>query len=270
MIDLHCHILPGLDDGARNLQEAVEMARMAAEDGIQKIIATPHLFRGAVNFGGLSLIQEKREEFCQALQRNEIHLEIFAGAEVHISHNLIDEIRKNRENLVLNKSSYLIVEFPSDHVFSGVKNLFFDLMSEGITPIIAHPERNSVFIRNPERLYELIQMGGLSQANSGSLLGVYGTKTSEMAGRFLKWGLIHFIASDGHNTQSIVPRLSEAIKKAALIVGEKNARRLTQDNPQAVLDDKELPYLPSLIDPKEKERALNLKIPGFLDRKSVV
>jgi protein-tyrosine phosphatase len=157
MIDLHSHILPGLDDGAQSMEESLEMAKIAERDGVEKIVATPHLFRGNFiyedlgiigNFiyEDLGIIEIKRSELSQVLKENNIHVEILAGAEVHVSHNLIDEIRKNRENLVLNQSSYMVVEFPSDLIFSGAKNLFFELMSEGIIPIIAHPERNSVFI----------------------------------------------------------------------------------------------------------------------------
>ncbi len=194
-------------------------------------------------------------------------MEILAGAEVHISHNLIDEIRKNRGNLALNQSSYMFVEFPSDHVFSGVKNLFFELMSEGINPIIAHPERNSVFIHSPSMLYELIQMGGLSQANSGSFSRVYGTRVEEAAHYFLELNLVHFIASDSHNTHSVVSRLSEAVKRARMIVGEEKARALVKDNPQAVLDDEEIPYLPDPVNPKEKEKSFKINIRNIFGNK---
>ncbi|MBA7694408.1 Tyrosine-protein phosphatase YwqE [subsurface metagenome] len=155
MIDLHCHILPGLDDGAQSLDEAIEMARIAEKDGIEKIVATPHLFRDNYVHEDLSIIEKKCKELNKTLKVNNIHMEILSGAEVHVSHNLIDEIRKNRDYLVLNKSRYMFVEFPSEHVFSGVQKLFFELMQEDIIPIIAHPERNSVFVRHPSLLYEL-------------------------------------------------------------------------------------------------------------------
>jgi len=268
MIDLHTHILPGLDDGARSLEESLEMAKIAERDGIEKIVATPHLFRGNFIHEDLSIIEKKRSELSQALRENNIHVEILAGAEVHISHNLIDEIRKNRENLVLNQSSYMFVEFPSSLVFSGAKNLFFELMSEGINPIIAHPERNSVFIHSPSLLYELIQMGGLSQANSGSFSGLYGRRVEEAVLHFLELNLIHFIASDCHNTHSLVSRLSEAVKRARMIVGEENARALVKDNPQAVLDDRKIPYLPEPINPKEKEKSFKIKIPNIFKHRS--
>ncbi len=250
------------------MEESLEMAKVAERDGVEKIVATPHLFRGNFIHGDLTIIDKKRSELSQAMKENNIRVEILAGAEVHISHNLIDEIRKNRENLVLNKSSYMFVEFPSDLVFSGAKNLFFELMSEGINPIITHPERNSVFIHNPFLLYELIQMGGLSQANSGSFSGFYLRRVEEAVLHFLELNLIHFIASDSHNTHSLVSRLSEAVKIARMIVGEEKARAFVNDNPQAVLNDKEIPYLPETLTPKEKEKSFKIKIPNIFGHKS--
>lgn len=267
MIDLHCHILPGLDDGANTLYEAVEMARMAEEDGIRKIVATPHLFRGEFTPKDLGLIEEKKQEFVKALEKMNINIEVFTGAEVHISHNLIDKIKKNRGFLVINQSSYMFVEFPSEHVFSGVKDLFFNLMSEGITPVITHPERNSIFIRNPSLLYELVQMGAFCQANSGSFMGLYGIRSQQAVYKFLELGLVHFIASDCHNTRSIIPKLSEAVVRASEVVGEANAAALVMDNPQAVLDNQEIPYFPAPVSPGEKEKSLKIKIPSFFRRK---
>jgi len=191
---------------------------------------------------------------------NNIHVEILSGAEVHISHNLIDEIRKNRDYLVLNKSAYMFVEFPSEHVFSGVQKLFFELMREDIIPVIAHPERNSVFVRHPSLLYELVQMGAPAQANRGSFLGIYGKETKEAVLRFLKLNLIHFIASDGHNTDSLVPRISEAVMRIEIEVGAERARALVVDNPKAVLEDRELPFFTEPINPNEKKLKLSLKI----------
>jgi protein-tyrosine phosphatase len=152
----------------------------------------------------------------------------------------------------------MFVEFHADHVFSGVKDLFFGLMSEGIIPIIAHPERNSVFVHKPSLLCELIQMGGLSQVNSGSFSGLYGRRVEKAVLYFMELNLIHFIASDSHHTHSMVSRLSEASRKAEIIVGKEKAGALVRDNPQAVLDDEEIPYLPEPIYPKEKSFKINM------------
>lgn len=266
MIDLHCHILPGIDDGAKSLEEAVEMAKIAEDEGIERIVATPHLFRGDFMHEDLSIIEERRKELSRALEANNIHVELLSGAEVHIAHNLMEEIRKNRNSLVINRSSYMFVEFPSRHVFSGVKELFFELMSEGIIPIIAHPERNSVFVRNPTFLYDLVQMGSLAQANSGSLSGMYGREAEQAISLFLEMNLIHFIGSDGHNTTALAPRLLEARERAERIIGEEGAWSLVRENPGAVLEDKEIPYQPEAMNPSKKEKRLPLKIPLFKRR----
>jgi len=266
MIDLHAHILPGLDDGAQTMKEAMEIARAARQNGIKKIVATPHLFRNNFIYEDLNIIETKKTELIKNLRVNDIDLKIFRGAEVHISHNLIDEIKKNKKHLVINNSSYMFVEFPSEHVFSRVKSLFFDLMSEGIRPIIAHPERNYVFINNPEILYELVQMGALAQANSGSFSGLYGRSSMEAVFNFIELGLIHFIASDCHNTYSIPPQLSEAVAKTSEMIGEKKARAMVEDNPQAVLDNREIAFLPEALNPKAKQKSFSLKIPHVLRR----
>jgi protein-tyrosine phosphatase len=261
MIDLHCHILPGVDDGARTLEEALDMALMAEKEGVQKIVATPHLFRDNYNLENFAVIEAKRGELSRALKKNNIAVEVLPGAEVHISHNLLDTIRKNRQNLVLNQSSYMFVEFPASHVFSGAKNLFFALMNEGIMPIIAHPERNAVFIQNPVILYELIQMGALAQANTGSFLGLYGDRTGKAVLQFLELHLIHFIGSDSHSPNSLSCRLREAMAKVELIVGKEQTQALVNDNPSAVINDQELPFLLTPTNPREKEKSFNIKIP---------
>lgn len=267
MIDLHTHILPGLDDGANSLDVAVEMAKIAAEDGITVMVATPHLFRNNFVYDDLSIIKKQTKKLGGLLKENGIALEILSGAEVHISHNLIDEIRKHRKNLVLNGSAYMFVEFPSDHVFSGVKKLFFELMSEGIVPVIAHPERNTVFVRHPELLYEMIQMGSLAQANRGSFSGLYGRTVQEAVYNFLNLNFIHFIASDCHNASSSAPKLSEAVRIVGEMAGQEKAKALVELNPRAVLEDKELPYLPDPINPREKEKSFKIRIPNIFKRK---
>jgi protein-tyrosine phosphatase len=124
MIDFHSLILPGLGGGARSLEEAVEMAKIAEDEGIEKIVATPHLFWGYFMYEDLGIKEEKRKELSSTLEADNTHGGLVNGAEVHIAHNLMEEIRKNRALLVINRSSYLFVEFPSQHVFSGVKELF--------------------------------------------------------------------------------------------------------------------------------------------------
>ncbi|MBN1270794.1 MAG: hypothetical protein JXB26_00855 [Candidatus Aminicenantes bacterium] len=267
MVDIHCHILPGLDDGAQDMSESIKMAHIAKEDGIQAIIATPHIFRGTYNYDDLSIIEQKSIELAAVLDRYRIDIRLFTGAEVHLSHNLIDEIRRHREHLTLANSSYMFVEFPSDHVFQGVKHLIFDLMSEGITPVIAHPERNTVFIHHPELLFELVTMGALAQANAGSFTGLYGSESEAAVLSFLELNLIHFIATDGHNTRSMSPRLSEACRKAADLVGEEQATALVSDNPRHIIENRDFFPAHEPINPASHEKKLKIKLPRLFRRK---
>lgn len=267
MIDIHCHILPGLDDGAHSLQQAVEMAKIAAEDGIDKIIATPHLYRGSFPPFDLPLIEKRCRELEISLHSVGIALKIYPGAEVHISHQILDEIKKHEKYLVLNQSSYMLLEFPSGHVFSGAKNLFFELMGMGINPIIAHPERNHSFIENPELLFDLISMGTLAQANTGSFTGVYGRKVQMTAERFLNCGLFQFISSDGHNCTRLAPRLSDMQKLVVERLGEVEADALFKLNQQSILDNKEIPYRRDPLNPNHARTSLRIKLPKFFSNR---
>lgn len=264
MIDIHSHILPGLDDGADSIETALEMAQTAVDDGITKMIATPHLFRAGYPKGGIKGVKKARKKFIYALKENSIPLEILPGAEVHVSHNLIDEIKTNRDSLVLNKSRYMFLEFPSEHIFSGVKDLIFKLKTSGIVPIIAHPERNSVLRNNLDFLYDLLNMGALTQVNQGSFSGVYGNRAQNAVFRFLELGYVHFLATDCHNTWVIQPKLSGAVRKAGKVIGEKNARALVEDNPLSVVEDKDLSYMPKPQKEERKKKTLKIKLPSFI------
>ena len=167
---------------------------------------------------------------------------------------------------MLNGSSYLLIEFPSKHIFSGVGELLFELMSQDITPIIAHPERNDVFIRHPEMLYKLIQRGSLAQANIGSLLGLHGEKVKETLLGFLEWNLVHFIGSDGHSMRGISPGFSKAFTLVRDNFSERTARALMFINPHAVLEDRAISYHPEPVDPLKKRKTIRIKIPKIFKR----
>lgn len=266
MIDIHSHILYGLDDGAQSLDESIQMAKIAVRDGIKKVVGTPHLFRGDYNSKDLNIVQKIRKELEDELEKQNIPLEIYTGAEVHLSHRLIDEIGENKPHLVINNGSYMLLEFPTSHIFSGTKDLFFQLMSEGITPIIAHPERNTVFLRNSDLLYELISMGALVQANSGSFSGIYGSRIREAVDRFLINNFIHFIGTDAHNVRSMPPRLSTTVRKIRERVGEKHAYALVFDNPEAVLASEPIPFRPEPVAPKQRARSFKVSLPKFFQK----
>lgn len=139
-------------------------------------------------------------------------------------------------------------------------------MSYGISPIIAHPARNSVFTRKPSLLYELIQIGGFGQANSHSFTGIYGRETEETVFYLLELNLIHIIGSDSHNTGTLAPRLKEAVKRIETVKGEKVVKGLGWDNPKAVIENIEIPFLPEPIRREEEHKRIRLKIPFFKNK----
>ncbi|MFQ6082949.1 MAG: tyrosine-protein phosphatase [Candidatus Aminicenantia bacterium] len=265
MIDLHTHILPQLDDGSSSFEESVKMAEIAVADGITKIAATPHLFRNNYFYSELSIIEERRKELNSFLVSRKIPLELLSGAEVHLTHNILDQINENRKYLTINNTSYLFIELPSDYIFPRIKELFFDVMTERITPIITHPERNSVFFRKPEILYQLIHMGAMAQLNAGSLTGIYGMGVYRLAVYFLKMNYIHLIGSDAHNSRSKPPVLSKAVEAASKIIGQEKASALVEENPRAIIRNEQLPYYEEPINPI-RERKLRIKIPEFINK----
>lgn len=266
MIDIHSHILPGLDDGAASLEESVKMARAAVADGISKMVATPHLFRGGFVNNGLDVIEKKKTELQKLLESEGIGLELYHGTEVYVTHNLIEKVVRERENLVVNHGRSMLIEFPGGHIFSGVRDLIFDIMTEGLQVIIVHPERNRVFQSDPGFLCELIEMGSLCQANSGSFTGLYGLEVQQTAIRFLEWNYLHFLGSDCHNTRSLPPVLSRARDKIAELAGSETARALVEDNPQAVLEGEDIPCFPEPLNPKKKGKSLRIKLPRFFSK----
>jgi protein-tyrosine phosphatase len=264
MIDLHCHILPGLDDGSPSLDVSLAMARRASQDGITDIVATPHLFRGESRLPDFGLISKKKSELQSALEKEGIPLTIHGGVEARFSHNILEEIKKHRPHLVLAGSSYMFVEFPFEYVYPGVKEVFFQVMNEGIVPIIAHPERITDFMHHPEMLYDLVEMGALVQANAGSFSGRSGGEVRQAAIRFLNLNLIHFIATDAHDLEHRPPVLSDAARTVADIVGAEAATSFVQDNPRAVLDDAPPPYQPDPINPRAApEKHMRFRIPSI-------
>ncbi|KKK38889.1 tyrosine protein phosphatase [Mesobacillus campisalis] len=197
MIDIHCHILPGIDDGAQTIEDSLEMARRAVQEGITAIIATPHHNKaGYVN--PKEEIVRKCKELNDILQSENLPLEILPGQEPAIGGELIEDF-ENKRLQTLNGTQYLFVEMPSSQVPRYTERLLFDLQLKGIVPIIVHPERNRELLENPELLYQLVKKGALTQLTAGSLTGRFGKKIRTFSFDILNSNLVHLIASDAHN-----------------------------------------------------------------------
>ncbi|HEU4963699.1 MAG TPA: CpsB/CapC family capsule biosynthesis tyrosine phosphatase [Bacilli bacterium] len=233
MIDLHCHILPGLDDGAQTLEDALEMARIAVADGITDIVATPHT-RDGVYRNDAEAVLAAVESFQRELEAAEIPLRIHPGAEVHVHVEFVENLLDGNTLTIGNGRKYVLLELPVQSIPRFTDELIYELSVEGITPIIAHPERNVALRENPNRLAEWIEQGAIAQVTAGSLLGKMGERAKKTAELMVQRRLVHVVASDAHNSGRRRPELGEAYRVLASLVDEEEATRY-QVNASAVL-----------------------------------
>ncbi len=243
MVDIHCHILPLLDDGAASFDVACSMAEMAIEDGVTHVIGTPHA--SPEHRFDPELIRQRRDEL-QA--RFEGRLLLATGCDFHLSFENLQDIRHHAARYTLNQKSYLLVEFADYSIPATLDQALHELQLAGLHPIVTHPERNPLIRSQPERLYKWLRQGCYVQVTAQSLLGKFGSAAQEMTKQWLDAGAVHFVASDAHNTTSRPLRLKEAYDHLAKTRGEEVARALLVDNPRAVFDDQPIPYVPELAD----------------------
>jgi len=245
LTDLHTHILPGVDDGAADLGEALAMARAAVADGIRHMAATPHVFRSATVLNPTD--QRARVAALQcALAEQDIPLSITAGAEMPLLVALPAQIDAG-QYLTINDSRYLLVELPYFGLPGDLANLLWQVQARGLVPILAHPERNADLQRGLRQLSRLVERGLRLQITAASLEGLFGPEAQRTARHLLQEGLVHAIASDAHPADLRLPRLSKAATLAAEIVGAEGAQRLVSENPAAILADGPLPEAPEPV-----------------------
>ncbi|AKQ75121.1 CpsB/CapC family capsule biosynthesis tyrosine phosphatase [Bacillus licheniformis] len=197
MIDIHCHILAGVDDGAACMNDSLEMAKQAAHQGIHTIIATPH-HRNGVYEHPKEAILAAVSGLKTRMQKENIPVLITPGQEIRLYGELKRDLERGRL-LSLAGTKYLLIELPYHHVPRYAEKVLFDLQLNGYIPIIAHPERNLELMENPDLLYRLVKNGACAQLTCSSLAGRFGRSVKRLARRFLEANLIHFIASDAHN-----------------------------------------------------------------------
>jgi protein-tyrosine phosphatase len=241
MVDIHCHILPGMDDGSPSLEISLEMAEMAIADGITHIVATPH---ANARFAFVpETIRQRRDELQARLGGR---LTLVTGCDFHLSYENLQDIRTQPEKYAINQKSYLLVEFADFAIPPRIDETLHELQLAGLHPIITHPERNALLSNNRQQLDRWIHMGCTVQVTALSLLGHFGSHAQRAAESWLDSNRIHFIASDAHNTSSRPPRLREAFEKVAQGWGTDVAKALFQENPLAALEGRPLPWVPEL------------------------
>ncbi|CAG9621390.1 tyrosine-protein phosphatase [Sutcliffiella rhizosphaerae] len=211
MIDIHCHILPSVDDGAKHMTESLEMARAAEKEGITAIVATPHHNNGQYMNTKLD-IMEKVKELNGRIQKEGIDITILPGQECRISGEMLDQLDREELLTMNDKDKYIFVELPSSQVPLYTEQIIYDIQLKGITPIIVHPERNAELIENPEKLYQLVKNGACTQVTAASVVGKFGKKIKKFAIDMIEANLTHFVASDAHNLKNRSFQMSEAYK----------------------------------------------------------
>lgn len=234
-VDIHSHIIPAIDDGAVDEKTAADMLRMASENGTSHIIATSHFIAGSIE-NTSALVHEKCAELRGLAVREGIDISIHPGAEVFISPD-IPELYDKGIICTLNDSSYILLELPMAGIPVYTEDILYELQLKGLTPIIAHPERNREILMHSDILAGMVDRGILAQVNAGSITGIYGRKIRRVAMKLIKMGWVHFVASDAHSAG----RRSPVLDEAAAIVRRKfesdKAESLFYKNAMAVLEN---------------------------------
>jgi protein-tyrosine phosphatase len=240
MIDLHCHILPGVDDGARSFAEAAAMCRLAAEDGCEAMVATPHQRRGEWWNGDGDQLAALADQLQTEVGAG---FRVYLGGEVHVDSELLTEIEKLPGGgvLPLAGSRYLLIEFASSGTPRDAIHLVHELAVAGWRPIVAHPEFVPWLAADRGLVARLVALGAAAQVTAMSVTGDFGRRPQSDTWALLDAGLVHFLASDAHDTRRRPPGLRRACELIASRWGEPMARRLAADNPRAVVENRPLP-----------------------------
>jgi protein-tyrosine phosphatase len=241
MVDLHCHILPGLDDGPDTMEESLVMAETAILDGITHVVATPH--SNHKFWFDFAHVRELREQLQAQLGDR---LKLAAGCDFHVSPENLGSLRKDPRTYCINQHDYLLVEFNEVSIPPSMDQTLHEIQLAGLRPIITHPERNAILCAHPERLRSWVRRGCFAQVTGGALTGVFGPVAQRNALQWILEGLIHFVASDAHNNRNRPLRLQPAYDVVAGQFGTEKARALFTENPLAAFEGGNLPHVPEL------------------------
>jgi protein-tyrosine phosphatase len=248
MVDIHFHLLPGLDDGPDTIELALEMAEMAAADGTTHIVATPH---ASTRYPFVPELVSKRLREVQSRMGDRV--KIGCGCDFHLSFENLMDIHRHRDRYTINQKGYLLVEFADYSIPPTIDQTFHELALEGITPIITHPERNRILRRHTDWIDKWVNGGCTVQVTAGALLGRFGPNAQRAAEQWLATDRIHILASDAHNVTSRPPGLSGAYERVVALRGVEVARALCIENPRAAFDGLPLRWTPEPSGPVEIE-----------------
>lgn len=249
MIDIHCHLLYGLDDGPKTIEDALAMAEEAIADGITHVIGTPH--SSSAHVFQYEKVNARRAELSERLGGR---LTLATGCDFHLNHENLVAIRNEAAPFCLNQKDYLLVEFNEFSIPPAMDQTLHELQLLGLRPVITHPERNGILRAQPERLFNWVRQGCYVQVTAGSLSGVFGPGAKADAWDWMGKGAVHFVASDAHNTTRRPLKLKFAYDMIAEQFGAERAEALLVENPKAAFEGQALPYVPEPPEAYERQK----------------
>ena len=243
MIDIHSHILPAIDDGPETLGESIEIAKKAVEAGTKTIVASPHTLNGLYRNNRNKILSEVNS-FSQRLKERGIPLDVIPGADVALTPELIPCLDSGDLMTISDGGKYLLVELQPYYIPEKIHEIIFALKTRGVTPVITHPERDALIMKNSEILDGFIERGCLSQLTAMSITGGFGKRIRTFSAHLIRSGRVHIIASDCHSSEKRPPSLKGAIEAAAELIGLSDAMKMAEDIPAAVVKGEDV-HIPS-------------------------
>lgn len=238
MIDIHCHILPDVDDGSKDLEESIEMAKIAHSEGIRKIVSTTH-YHPSFEYDMGEVVLEKLNSFNKILKEKNIDLEVVIGNELYYTSDIIADLEK-LDFYTMGNSRYLLIEFPPLNVPNNLIDIVYEIKLKGYTPILAHVERYPRVEENPNLIYDCIKEGALIQINASSIIGKNGKETKNICSILLDHNMVHVVGSDAHSATRRRPLMRESYDHVRSIYGKEFADDLFINNANSILEDKDL------------------------------
>jgi len=235
MIDIHCHLLPNIDDGPKSWEESLEMIRIAYGDGIRGAVTTPHWIQGTNWQPSPDTVREMVDDFNGRIKKEGIEFTVYPGMEIGIIPDL-PRIVSNGEVLTLAESDFILIEIPFYNLPLGIEEVIFGLEGIGKTPVLAHPERNREYQSSPRRINELVAMGALVQVTASSLSGGFGDAAKACAIEFAKMGVLHFVSSDAHSRKQRAPVVSQGLAVIEKKIGKDAVSDLVSNTYQIIND----------------------------------
>lgn len=240
MIDIHSHIIPNVDDGARSVEETFNILKEAQEAGFTDVILTSHFLLNYYETNAQELIFWK-EKLQEVLKKQGTKINLHSGMEIYIT-NQMEELLENKKILTLANSRYMLIELPLATNVKYFDYVVYYLEAKGIKPIIAHPERYKCVQKDPDIVEEYIEKGCLIQCNYGSIVNLYGREAEKTIKTLLKRNQVHFLGSDVHRENGTYLIILDAIKKIRKIIGENKINEITTINPKKILQNEEWQY----------------------------